>query len=84
MSRNKPLSKEEKCKRLRELFSETKDVYLLKEVEKVASKTKGIVEKTVEEVLKEVVDDGHIHSEKIGTSIYFWAFPSESIVKVSL
>ena len=81
MSRNKPLSKEEKRLRLKALFTETKDVYLLKELEKIAPKEKGIVAKTVEEVLKEIVDDNLVHSEKIGTSIYFWQFPSEDVVK---
>ncbi|BFU25037.1 Mnd1 family protein [Entamoeba histolytica HM-1:IMSS-B] len=80
MSRNKPLSKEEKRQRLKALFNETREVYLIKELEKIAPKEKGIVSKTVEEVLKELVDDGIVHSEKIGTSVYFWGFPSEEFV----
>ena len=81
MSRNKPVSKEEKRLRLKALFTETKEVFLLKELEKIAPKEKGIIAKTVEEVLKEIVDDNLVHSEKIGTSIYFWSFPSEDIVR---
>ncbi|GAB1224288.1 hypothetical protein ENUP19_0186G0006 [Entamoeba nuttalli] len=73
MSRNKPLSKEEKRQRLKALFNETRE-------KKIAPKEKGIVSKTVEEVLKELVDDGIVHSEKIGTSVYFWGFPSEEFV----
>ncbi|KAL7712749.1 Meiotic coiled-coil protein [Entamoeba marina] len=80
MSKQKPLSKEEKKKRMKDLFNERKCAFLLKDLEKIAPKEKGIVVKTVEEVVKEMVDDSLIHTEKIGTSVYFWAFPSEDIM----
>ena len=80
MSR-KPMSKEEKRKKLLELFHESKEVFTLKEVEKDATKKKGIVQKTVEEVLKDATDEGLVNSEKIGTSVYFWSFPSEEYMK---
>eukprot|EP00727_Mastigamoeba_balamuthi_P008383 m51a1_g4167 hypothetical protein (205) ;mRNA; f:297195-298236 len=76
----KGLSFEEKRQRLKQLFLETKGVYTLKELEKVASKEKGIVSKTVEEVLKSLVDDGEVMTDKVGTSNYFWAFPSQELV----
>ena len=37
----------------------------------------------MQEVLKELVDDSLVNSEKIGTSVYFWAFPNEAYVKVA-
>uniref|UniRef100_A0A0B6Z7W0 Meiotic nuclear division protein 1 homolog n=1 Tax=Arion vulgaris TaxID=1028688 RepID=A0A0B6Z7W0_9EUPU len=33
---------------------------------------------SVKEVVQSLVDDGIVDSEKIGTSIYFWAFPSKA------
>lgn len=36
---------------------------------------KGIVAQSVKEVVQSLVDDGYVDSERIGTSIYFWAFP---------
>merc|ERR1719209_167748 len=59
-----------------EIFYETKDVYLLKDLEKIAPKSKGITPMSVKDVVMSLVDDGLVDSEKIGTSIYFWAFPS--------
>merc|ERR1712038_2174597 len=61
-----------------EIFFETKDVYLLKDLEKVAPKMKGITSMSVKDVLTSLVDDGLVDTEKIGTSVYFWAFPSKA------
>eukprot|EP01105_Mastigella_eilhardi_P001489 TRINITY_DN1179_c0_g1_i1.p1 TRINITY_DN1179_c0_g1~~TRINITY_DN1179_c0_g1_i1.p1 ORF type:complete len:207 (-),score=80.41 TRINITY_DN1179_c0_g1_i1:82-702(-) len=79
--RKKPLSLEEKRTRLRDLLLETKQVYTLKELVSLASKEKGIVANTVEDVLKSLVDDGLVQTDKIGTSNYFWAFPSQDLQK---
>lgn len=96
--------------------------YQLKDLEKIAPKTKGIgvifpsihlfwkpmklkntsyvyilykerwiyrefslcsaVTQSVKEVLQSVVDDGLVDTEKIGTSIYFWSFPTKFFRKV--
>ncbi|EPZ35975.1 meiotic nuclear division protein 1 [Rozella allomycis CSF55] len=74
----KGLSFEEKCKRLLELFYETSDFFQLKELEKIAPKQKGIVMQSVKEVLQALVDDNLVQGEKIGTSNYFWSFPSSA------
>lgn len=52
-------------------------MFPLKDVESISSKEKGVVLQTVKDVLKGLVDDGLVDSDKIGTSIYFWAFPSK-------
>ena len=39
---------------------------------------------TVKDVLQSLVDDGMVDQEKVGTSNYFWAFPSKGINVVSL
>ena len=80
MSKKRGLSAEEKRERMLELFYEKKDFFLLKELEKIAFKEKGIVSQSVKDVLQSLVDDDLITSEKIGTSVYFWAFPSNALV----
>lgn len=82
MSRRKPLSASEKQVKILEIFTETKDIFNLKEIEKIASRDKGVTLNTVKEILDMMVDDGLVVSEKIGTSNYFWAFPSASLVKL--
>ena len=74
----KGLSLEDKRKRMMEIFYETKDVFLLKDIEKIAPKTKGITSMSVKDVLTSLVDDGLVDTDKIGTSVYFWAFPSKA------
>ena len=41
-----------------------------------------VVMQSVKEVLQSLVDDDLVDSEKIGTSIYFWAFPSKALHSV--
>jgi Fe2+ or Zn2+ uptake regulation protein len=78
MSKKKGLSLEEKRQRMLELFHEKRDVFQLKELEKLAPKEKGITFQSVKEVVQALVDDNLVDSEKIGSSIYFWAFPSKA------
>ncbi|KAL0581881.1 Meiotic nuclear division protein 1 [Marasmius crinis-equi] len=73
----KGLSVEEKRTKLLELFHETKDFYQLKELEKLAPKMKGIVSQSVKEILQSLVDDGLVQADKIGSSNFFWSFPSQ-------
>ena len=75
----KGLSLEEKRKKMLEIFYETKDFYLLKDLEKIAPKQKGIVAQSVKDVLQSLVDDNLVDTDKIGTSVYFWAFPSKAL-----
>ncbi|XP_066506178.1 meiotic nuclear division protein 1 homolog [Hoplias malabaricus] len=79
MSRKKGLSLEEKRSRMLEIFFETKDVFQLKDIEKIAPKSKGITPMSVKEVLQSLVDDNLVDSERVGTSNYFWAFPSKAL-----
>ncbi|KAJ3070992.1 Meiotic nuclear division protein 1 [Podochytrium sp. JEL0797] len=73
--RKKPLTQDEKKTKLLELFHESRDVWALKDLEKVASKEKGIVLNTVKEILDMLVSDGFVNSEKIGSGNYFFSFP---------
>ncbi|XP_051473821.1 meiotic nuclear division protein 1 homolog [Apus apus] len=79
MSKKKGLSFEEKRTRMMEIFFETKDVFQLKDIEKIAPKEKGITSMSVKEILQSLVDDGMVDTDRIGTSNYFWAFPSKAL-----
>jgi hypothetical protein len=78
MSKKRGLSIEDKRKGMMEIFYEKKDFFQLKELEKIAPKEKGIVQGTVKDVIQGLVDDGMVDTDKIGTSVYFWAFPSKA------
>ncbi|XP_064612721.1 meiotic nuclear division protein 1 homolog [Liolophura sinensis] len=78
MSRKKGLSVEEKRNRMMEFFYEKKDFFQLKELEKQCQKEKGITSMSVKEILTSLVDDGMLDTDKIGTCVYFWAFPSKA------
>ena len=75
------MSLEDKRSTILNIFHETKEVYLLKDMEKHASK-RGVVLQSVKDVLQSLVDDDLVHGEKIGVSNYFWSFPSEAAVKL--
>ena len=47
-------------------------------MEKIAPKLKGITSMSVKEVVTSLVDDSMVDTDKIGTSVYFWAFPSKA------
>ena len=64
-------------------FSWQKDFFQLKELERMCQKEKGITSMSVKEILTSLVDDGMVDTDKIGTSVYFWAFPSKASQNVS-
>ena len=37
---------------------------------------------SIPEVLQSLVDDGLVEKDKVGTSVYFWSFPSNALQKV--
>jgi len=78
-SKKRGLSIEEKRSRMLEIFYERKDFFQLKELEKIAPKEKGIIVQSVKDVVTSLVDDSLIDTDKIGTCVYFWAFPSKAI-----
>ncbi|CAH0401009.1 unnamed protein product [Chilo suppressalis] len=80
MSKKRGLSADEKKTRMLEIFHQSKDFFQLKELEKIAPKEKGITMQSVKEVVQSLVDDHLVDSEKIGTSIYFWSFPSKAFL----
>ncbi|XP_077333190.1 meiotic nuclear division protein 1 homolog isoform X2 [Lithobates pipiens] len=79
MAKKRGLSVEEKREKMMEIFFEKKDVFQLKDLEKIAPKEKGITSMSVKDILQSLVDDGMVDSDRIGTSNYFWAFPSKAL-----
>eukprot|EP00729_Bicosta_minor_P014323 gene14323-14194_t len=75
----KGVSAEEKKTRTLDFFHETKTFFQLKEVEKRVSKEKGITSMAIKDVVDELISDGLVHVEKIGTSNYYWSYPSEAV-----
>jgi len=65
-------------------FLEQRDFFTLKDMEKAMPKLKGIVLQSVKDVLQSLVDDRLVNSEKIGTSNYYWAFPSTALHNVNV
>ena len=44
----------------------------------------GVISQSVKDVVQSLVDDGLVDTDKIGTSVYFWAFPSKALQVTSL
>ncbi|QDZ24295.1 meiotic nuclear division protein [Chloropicon primus] len=76
------MSLAEKREVLLKVFSDSEDVFALKELEKIASK-RGINSMVVKDLLQGMADDDLIHAEKVGISTYYWMFPSEAGLKIS-
>lgn len=75
MSKRKGVSLDEKRTRMLQIFYEKREFFTLKELETIAPKEKGIVVQSVKDIVQALVDDGLVRTDKIGTSVYFWAFP---------
>ncbi|KAK3264272.1 Meiotic nuclear division protein 1 [Cymbomonas tetramitiformis] len=75
MSKKKGVSLEEKRDRILGIFHESKSCWLLKDVEKEGAK-RGVIFQSVKEVLQGLIDDDMVYVDKIGTSNWYWSFPS--------
>ncbi|XP_004502556.1 meiotic nuclear division protein 1 homolog [Cicer arietinum] len=75
MSKKRGLSLEEKREKMLQIFYESQDFFLLKELEKMGPK-KGVITQSVKDVVQSLVDDDLVSKDKIGTSVYFWSLPS--------
>lgn len=75
MSKKRGLSLEEKREKILQIFYDSQDFFLLKELEKLGPK-KGVISQSVKDVVQSLVDDDLASKDKIGTSVYFWSLPS--------
>lgn len=64
------------------LFHESREPWLLKDVEKAATK-RGVVTQAVKDVVQQLVDDDLVHVDKIGSTNWYWAFPGEASAKAN-
>ncbi|XP_039166288.1 meiotic nuclear division protein 1 homolog [Eucalyptus grandis] len=74
-SKKRGLSLEEKREKMLQIFYESQDFFLLKELEKLGPR-KGVITQSVKDVVQSLVDDDLVLKDKIGTSVYFWSLPS--------
>ena len=71
----KGLSKEEKLSCILNVYHTKLQPFNLKEIEKEGSAL-GVVQQSIKDVNKELCDDGLVSTDKIGSGVFFWAFPS--------
>ncbi|GAB2292461.1 Meiotic nuclear division protein 1 [Dionaea muscipula] len=74
-SKKRGLSLEDKREKMLQIFYDSQDFFLLKELEKLGPK-KGVISQSVKDVIQSLVDDDLVLKDKIGSSIYFWSLPS--------
>jgi len=71
------MSADDKRTAILRIYHDKKDPLNLKEIENFAAKA-GVVQQTVKEHNQSLVDDGLVLSDKIGSSNFFWSFPSKT------
>ncbi|KAI8987409.1 meiotic nuclear division protein 1 [Mycotypha africana] len=74
----KGVSLEEKRKRILSIFHESGEFYQLKDIEKLGTR-RGVVAQSIKDILMSLVDDNLVITDKIGTSNYFWSYPSAAM-----
>jgi len=77
MSKKRGVSAEDKRKILLNIYHSKKEPFNLKEMESLGSKA-GVVQQTIKDVNQSLVDDNMVYSDKIGSSNFFWSFPSKA------
>lgn len=75
--KRKGMSADDKRMTILSIYHDKKDPLNLKEIENFAAKS-GVVQQTVKEHNQSLVDDGIVLSDKIGSSNFFWSFPSKT------
>ena len=50
-------------------------IFFFQELEKLGPKEKGVISQSVKDIVQSLVDDNLVDTDKIGTCVYFWAFP---------
>eukprot|EP00037_Helgoeca_nana_P002383 m.33446 g.33446 ORF g.33446 m.33446 type:complete len:207 (-) comp12553_c0_seq1:179-799(-) len=69
----------QKREKLLNYFYTTKQVWTSKDIQKKGSKETGIASMIILDILKELTDEGLVDLDKIGSSNYYWAFPSKGL-----
>lgn len=72
----KRLSAQEKADIMLKIFQSKRDIFHIKEIEKLSVK-RGIILQSVKDVLQSLIDDNLVIQEKLGISNYYWSFPRD-------
>eukprot|EP00298_Acanthocystis_sp_HF-20_P026561 c4341_g1_i1.p1 GENE.c4341_g1_i1~~c4341_g1_i1.p1 ORF type:complete len:215 (+),score=98.42 c4341_g1_i1:30-647(+) len=78
MSKKRGMSMDDKRLSLLQLFHTSKDVFTLKELEKVCQKQCGISSMVIKDVLQEILNDNLVETDKCGINTVYWSFPSQA------
>jgi len=70
------MSAEEKKVKMKGLLQDSKQPFTLKQLEKMGSK-EGVTHMAIKGVLEELCADGVVNVDKIGSTNWFWSFPSQ-------
>ena len=73
--KRKPLSLDEKKEVLMGIFYASGEIFNMKELLKHGSAA-GVVENTIEEIVRNLVHERLVSDDKIGSGAFFWSFPS--------
>ena len=77
MPPRKGMSRDDKLTTMQAVMMESQDVWTLKDLEKECPK-RGVIQQSVKEILQELVDNDLVSFDKIGSSNFYWCFPSEA------
>ena len=72
------MSKEEKLSCILNVYHTKLQPFNLKEIEKEGSAL-GVLQQSIKDVNKELCDDGLVSTDKIGSGVFFWSFPSATL-----
>eukprot|EP00933_Yihiella_yeosuensis_P010176 TRINITY_DN116488_c0_g1_i1.p1 TRINITY_DN116488_c0_g1~~TRINITY_DN116488_c0_g1_i1.p1 ORF type:complete len:232 (+),score=65.57 TRINITY_DN116488_c0_g1_i1:74-697(+) len=79
MSKRKGLSFDEKKSTLLNAMHAEATFFTLKELENLG-KSKGVIPQAVKDVVEALCADGEVQTDKVGSSVFFWALPSQRTV----
>ncbi len=80
MSKKRGLSVDDKRKVILKIYHDEKTPFNLKEIERIGSKF-GVVQQTIKDINQSLCDDNLVMSDKIGSSNFFWSFPSKVLIE---
>jgi hypothetical protein len=78
--RKKPMSADDKKQTMMSLLYASGEVFSMKELVKLGASS-GVVENTVEDVVRGLVAERLISDDKLGAGIFFWAFPATAFLQ---
>jgi hypothetical protein len=78
--KRKPLSLDEKKEVLMGIFYASGEVFNMKELLKHGSSA-GVVENTIEDIVRGLVHERLVSDDKIGSGAFFWSFPSTAFLQ---